>query len=81
MPLENNDSRQKKQLEYGVHWFRRDLRVAGNPALQWSFKKHHGKVVGLFCFDSKFLSRPDFSPNRFQFFLKTLGALAMRCDG
>ena len=60
---------------YGVHWFRRDLRVAGNPALQWSWKEHKGRVLGFFCFDPAFLSRPDFSPNRFGFFLKTLRAL------
>ncbi len=62
--------------DWGVHWFRRDLRVAGNPALQASFKKHDGRVVGLFCFDSKFLSRPDFSHNRFAFFMETMRELA-----
>lgn len=62
-------------MSYGIHWFRRDLRVAGNPALSWSFKKHSGKVLGVFSFDSKFLSRPDFSHNRFGFFLNTLAAL------
>ncbi len=60
---------------YGLHWFRRDLRVAGNPALQWNWKQHHGRVLGLFTFDAKFLARPDFSPNRFAFFLNTLRAL------
>jgi deoxyribodipyrimidine photo-lyase len=60
---------------YGIHWFRRDLRVAGNPALQWSWKEHRGRVVGVFCFDREFLARPDFSSARFQFFLKTLEAL------
>ncbi len=30
---------------------------------------------GVFCFDKKFLSRPDFSSIRFQFFLETLRAL------
>ena len=62
-------------MEYGIHWFRRDLRVAGNLALQKQFKKHNGKVLGFFCFDKKFLSRPDFSVNRFQIFLKTLESL------
>jgi deoxyribodipyrimidine photo-lyase len=62
-------------MTYGVHWFRRDLRVAGNPALQWSWKRHEGRVVGLFCFDRKFLARDDFSPRRFAFFLETLEAL------
>lgn len=36
---------------------------------------HDGRVLGLFCFDSKFLAREDFSPNRFAFFMKTLRAL------
>jgi deoxyribodipyrimidine photo-lyase len=61
---------------YGIHWFRRDLRIAGNPALQWSREKHQGRVLGFFCFDHRFLSRPDFSVNRFQFFLDTLAELA-----
>jgi deoxyribodipyrimidine photo-lyase len=60
---------------YGIHWFRRDLRVAGNPALQWNREKHGGRVVGFFCFDPAFLGRPDFSANRFAFFLETLRAL------
>jgi len=57
--------------------------VAGNPALQWNWKEHGGRVVGLFCFDSKFLSRRDFSHNRFAFFLETLRDLQeeMRSNG
>lgn len=62
-------------MDYGIHWFRRDLRIAGNPALQANWKAHQGKVLGVFCFDKKFLSRPDFSHNRFQFFLNTLTKL------
>jgi deoxyribodipyrimidine photo-lyase len=60
---------------YGVHWFRRDLRLAGNPALRWSCGEHRGRVLGLFCFDAKFLARADFSADRFAFFLATLAAL------
>ncbi|MFZ9594632.1 MAG: cryptochrome/photolyase family protein [Bdellovibrionia bacterium] len=60
---------------WGIHWFRRDLRVAGNPGLQWSWKRHEGRVVGLFCFDSQFLAREDFSHHRFAFFIQTLEAL------
>lgn len=60
---------------YGLHWFRRDLRVAGNQALKWNYKKNQGAVIGLFCFDKEFLSRPDFSIHRFQFFLETLAEL------
>jgi deoxyribodipyrimidine photo-lyase len=59
----------------GIHWFRRDLRVAGNAALQWNWKQNDRHVLGLFCFDSLFLSRQDFSHNRFAVFLKTLEAL------
>lgn len=62
-------------MKYGVHWFRRDLRVAGNLALQKQFSLYDGKVVGIFCFDKKFLDRPDFSINRFHIFLKTLKSL------
>lgn len=61
--------------EYGIHWFRRDLRVAGNLALKYNWEKSQGKVLGIFCFDSKFLSRPDMSFNRFQFFLDTMSEL------
>lgn len=61
---------------FGLHWFRRDLRIVGNPALEWSLSRHQGKVLGVFCFDRKFLSRPDFSKTRFQFFLETLVKLA-----
>lgn len=60
---------------YGLHWFRRDLRVAGNPALRWSWSQHCGRVLGVFCFDAKFLARPDFSADRFAFFLATLSSL------
>jgi deoxyribodipyrimidine photo-lyase len=60
---------------YGLHWFRRDLRLAGNPALRWSWREHGGRVLGVFCFDAKFLARPDFSVDRFAFFLATLTAL------
>ena len=60
---------------WGLHWFRRDLRVWGNPALQKNVEKHAGRVLGIFCFDPKYLSRADFSENRFSFFLKSLKAL------
>lgn len=60
---------------YGIHWFRRDLRLAGNENLRHNWKLHKGRVLGLFCFDSAFLNREDFSHNRFAFFLKTLFVL------
>lgn len=61
--------------DWGLHWFRRDLRVSGNEALKINWKRTDGRTLGLFCFDSKFLSRPDFSHHRFAFFIKTLKAL------
>ena len=66
-----------------IHWFRRDLRIAGNPGLKAAWKMSNKKVIGLFCFDSDFLSRPDFSHNRFAFFIETLKALRadMRSKG
>jgi deoxyribodipyrimidine photo-lyase len=61
--------------EFGIHWFRRDLRIAGNGALRIQTQNLKGRVLGLFTFDDKFLSRPDFSTNRFQFFLHSLASL------
>lgn len=61
--------------KFSIHWFRRDLRVAGNQLLQSQIKKYDGRVLGVFCFDKSFLARPDFSKNRFQFFLHTLKEL------
>ncbi|MBD64966.1 MAG: deoxyribodipyrimidine photolyase [Halobacteriovoraceae bacterium] len=61
--------------DYGIHWFRRDLRVAGNNALRSQLQECEGRVVGVFCFDKKFLARKDFSVNRFQFFLNSLVSL------
>lgn len=60
---------------YGLHWFRRDLRIAGNENLRLNWKRNQGAVVGIFCFDSSFLKRSDFSHNRFAFFLKTIKEL------
>ena len=60
---------------YGIHWFRRDLRINGNPALQQNWSKHNGCILGIFFIDSSFLARDDFSHNRFGFFLRTLLAL------
>ena len=60
---------------YGIHWFRRDLRVAGNSAFRENYKKNKKRILGIFCFDSDFLSRPDFSHNRFAFFLSSLKEL------
>ncbi len=60
---------------YGIHWFRRDLRLNGNQALIENIKKMDGNTLGLFFVDSNFLRRDDFSNNRFAFFLETLSEL------
>ena len=61
--------------DYAIHWFRRDLRVAGNMSLQKAYQQYGKKVVCVFFFDSSFLKRDDFSHNRFQFFLNSLEEL------
>lgn len=63
------------QKPWGIHWFRRDLRIEGNLALETNRMAHVGRTLGLFCFDSKFLARSDFSHHRFAFFLKSLESL------
>lgn len=60
---------------WGLHWFRRDLRISGNEALRENWRQTKGRTLGLFCFDSKFLARDYFSHNRFAFFPETLKAL------
>ena len=60
---------------WALHWFRRDLRICGNPALAEMHGRFAGRVLGFFCFDPEFLGRPDFAANRFGFFLQTLKAL------
>jgi len=59
----------------GIHWFRRDLRIHGNPGLRWNYKQTKGNTLGVFCFDSKFLSRSDFSHNRFAVFMNAINQL------
>ena len=58
---------------WGIHWFRRDLRVMGNAALRANWERNQGRVLGIFCFDAVFLKRQDFSHNRFAFFMRTNG--------
>jgi len=60
---------------YTIHWFRRDLRYAGNLALASNIQQYAGRVLGIFFIDPETLKRSDFSFNRFGFLLKTLMAL------
>ena len=61
--------------QWGLHWFRRDLRLEDNLAFIQNYQRNEGRVLGFFCFDPTFLSRQDFSHNRFAFFLQTLKEL------
>lgn len=56
----------------GIHWFRRDLRLTGNVALNENLARSAGRVLGIFIIDRKFLSRDDFCKSRFAHFLDTL---------
>lgn len=58
--------------EYGIHWFRRDLRITANPALAQNVQRFQGRTLGIFCFDEIFLARKDFSHHRFALFLNAL---------
>lgn len=69
------DKTHVNEQPWGIHWFRRDLRFDDNPALSLNLERNHGRTVGLFCFDSKFLSRDDFSHRRFAFFIETIKSL------
>ncbi len=62
-------------LKYGIHWFRRDLRVAGNKALNKQLIINNGAALGLCCIHNKELKKNHFSVHRFQFFLETLQCL------
>jgi deoxyribodipyrimidine photo-lyase len=68
-------SQKSTQGPWGIHWFRRDLRICGNEALRDNWIRNQGRVLGLFCLDSQLLSHSDFSHNRFAFLLKTLDSL------
>lgn len=72
-----------QEKQFGIHWFRRDLRIAGNENLRFNWQQNRGRVLGLFCFDATFLARSDFSTVRFSFFLSTLRQLQseMRAQG
>ena len=60
---------------YAIHWFRRDLRVASNPALTKSRTRTGGKVLGLFCVDPAIVSRSDTGIDRFAFVLESVATL------
>lgn len=61
---------------YGLHWFRRDLRIAGNAGLAWSQKEHKGRALGFFCWEGYAKrDRAGYPANQNLFLLRTVAAL------
>jgi deoxyribodipyrimidine photo-lyase len=60
---------------YALHWFRSDLRCVGRSLFENLAQKFEGRVLGVFCFDSRQLQNQYFPINRFRFQLETLKAL------
>ncbi|MDW8451290.1 MAG: deoxyribodipyrimidine photo-lyase [Anaerolineae bacterium] len=58
-----------------IHWFRRDLRIADNTALNAGVRDGGGAVVPVFVLDDKLLKGRDIAPVRVQFMLESLRAL------
>ena len=66
-----------------IHWFRRDLRLRDNPALQAALQASGGLVVPLFILDDAILRAPEIGAARVAFLLESLRALdqALRATG
>lgn len=58
-----------------IHWFRRDLRLHDNLALDAALRESDGQVVPLFIFDDAILASPRVGAARVQFLLESLVAL------
>lgn len=61
-----------------VHWFRRDLRLHDNPALNASLRycqKHHLPLLPVFAFDAHLHAAPVCAPVRLNFLLQSLQKL------
>ncbi|HMP42538.1 MAG TPA: deoxyribodipyrimidine photo-lyase, partial [Roseiflexaceae bacterium] len=61
---------------YGLHWFRRDLRLHENPALDAALRYSAGRVVPLFILDDAILTHRLTGTARLAFLLESLHALA-----
>jgi deoxyribodipyrimidine photo-lyase len=58
-----------------IHWFRRDLRLHDNPALDEALRKSGGQVIPLFILDDAILRAPDTAAARVAFLLDSLREL------
>lgn len=67
---------EKSGPHFGLHWFRRDLRIAGNAALAWSQAEHQGRVLGFFCWEGALRQKEAaFPANQNLFLLQSVAAL------
>jgi len=62
-------------MRIALHWFRRDLRLADNTALD-AAARHADLVVPLFVLDERLLHAPDIGAPRVAFLLDSLRSLA-----
>lgn len=62
-------------MDYGIHWFRRDLRVSANPVFRRQFELRQGKVLGFCCLGDEFMRAESFSHHRLQAFMETAKSL------
>jgi deoxyribodipyrimidine photo-lyase len=58
-----------------LHWFRRDLRLADNTALNAALGSSEGHVIPVFVFDDALLKGPNVAPARVQFMIDCLADL------
>ena len=58
-----------------IHWFRRDLRLSDNTALNAAVEASAGQVVPVFVLDDALLKGRDVAPARVQFMLNSLTEL------
>ncbi len=58
-----------------IHWFRRDLRFADNPALTTASQRGQHRVIALFVVDEQLVNSPRVGPNRLAFLADRLRTL------
>jgi deoxyribodipyrimidine photo-lyase len=58
-----------------IHWFRRDLRLRENPALDAALRAADGRIIPLFILDNTLLTGANAGSARIAFMLDTLRAL------
>lgn len=67
-------------MTFAIHWFRRDLRLADNPALMQAVADGT-PFVGFFCFDPAILKRPEIGAPMVDFMVRALASLNAQLEG